>query len=127
MKFYEQLEDIRNMSNVQLAQTKKGLGRIGIELPDFAVTHAKNTTRGLEVWMCILATGIVPDRTDDVREIWKLLSSSVPSLNDAISKLKKIEEMTNDATGMPTKGMYGNVSDDYWVETCQYVPGIFRT
>lgn len=127
MRFYEQLEDVRNLGNLQLDQTKKGLERIGIELPNFAISHAKNTTRGLEVWMCILGTGIVPDRQDDVHKIWSLLAASSAMLTEAISKLKKIEEMTNEATGMPTGGMFGNVSDEHWIEACQFVPGIFRT
>ena len=54
MKFYNSLETIRNQGSMQLSTTQKNARRMGAELPQFAVEHAKSTARGLEVWMCTL-------------------------------------------------------------------------
>lgn len=64
MRFYVQLEDIRNANNLQIQNVQKMMRRFGTELPDFAIEHAKLTGRALEVWMCTIGAGIAVDRRD---------------------------------------------------------------
>jgi len=48
MQFYEMLEDIRNQSTMQIEATQKNMKQFGMELPDFAVDHAKHVIKGLK-------------------------------------------------------------------------------
>ncbi|PCJ60345.1 MAG: hypothetical protein COA65_03710 [Rhodospirillaceae bacterium] len=123
--FYEMLENIRNKNAIQLEQTKKNMRRLGIELPEASVQHVKNTSRGLEVWMCTLGAGIAVDRRDDIRDIWKYLSASRSHLEQAILGLRQVEKVTEEMTGMPSAGMFGNFDIEKWIAACEFIPSIF--
>lgn len=125
LRFYEQMEDIRNANTFQIEQTQKIMRRLGTELPEFSVQHAKNTGRGLEVWMCTVGAGINPDRRDAVREIWQFLSESREHLGNAIAGLREVEQLTANMTGMPPGGMFSSVNTEEWLEACRFVPSSF--
>lgn len=125
MNLYEKMESIRNINTLELEQTKKNMRTFGMELPEFAVTHAKNAARGLEVWMCTVGAGITPDRRDDVREIWHYLSGSFDSVGEAISGLRATELKTAELTGVPEAGIFSDIEQDEWVEACHFVPASF--
>ena len=119
MKLYSGLETVRNNSVVQMNALKKNMQNFGMELPDFSVEHAKITSRGLEVWMCTLGAGIAPNRRDDVRSIWMMLSGSLRDAPEAIANIRAVEQQTSDMTG---SGQMFALSDDEWLELCRYIP-----
>lgn len=126
MRFYGILEDIRNMGTAQLEQNQRGLRRLGIEMPEFAVRHAKDTNKALEIWMCTLGAGICPDRRDDVRVVWRLLADARSHLAEGAAHLKKVERMTSDATGESASMM----DVPAWAELqqlCAFVPSSFTS
>ena len=125
MRFYEQLEGIRNANALQLQHVQKMMRRFGAELPDFAVEHAKNTGRGLEVWMSTIGAGIAADRRDDVREIWRIMISSTGSLPEAFKRLRATEQRTAEMTGATGPKMFNEIDDQSWSEVCRFIPSVF--
>lgn len=125
MRFYGQLEDIRNANTLQIQHVRKTMRRLGEELPEFAVQHARNTGRGLEVWMCTIAAGIAVDRRDDVRDIWRLMISSKRSLLEAFKRLRATEQRTAEMTGVAGSEMFIAIEDQSWFEACRFVPSVF--
>jgi hypothetical protein len=125
MRFYGMMEDIRNGVSMQIEQTEKNMGKFGMELPEASIQHAKNTRRALEVWMCTVGAGVVIDRRDDVRDIWKYLSASRGHLEQAILGIRLVEQTTAEMTGMPSEGMFGVLDIEEWIAACEFVPSIF--
>lgn len=124
MKFYGGLEDIRNQGAIEIENTKANMLRFGMELPQFAIDHAKNTSRGLEVWMCTLGAGICPNRREDVREIWSHLTGSLDDIAVAINKIKEVERRTLEMTGAVESMFTPSYSE--WFGLCDYVPSMFK-
>lgn len=124
MQFYGGLESIRNQSAVEIERTKANMLRLGMTLPQFAIDHAKNTSRGLEIWMCTLGAGICPNRREDVRDIWSYLTGSLDYIAVAITNIKEIERRTCEMTGA---GPIFGLSYSEWFGLCEYVPSMFRT
>ncbi len=123
MQFYGGLENIRNQAAIELQNTKANMLRLGMTLPQFAIDHAKNTARGLEVWMCTLGAGICPNRREDVREIWSHLAGSSDHLPVAIHNIKDVERKTGEMTGA---GPIFSLSYSEWFGLCEYVPSMFE-
>jgi hypothetical protein len=126
-KIYEVFETIRNNMNYQYEQIQKRLARIGVMLPAYAVEHSKNINRGLEVRMCTLGSGIVPDRHDDVRKIWMMLSEGLPLVPEAIRRLQEIAESMATFTGAsnPTD-MFDEQTIPKLLAAADFVPSAFR-
>ena len=124
MGFYEVLENIRNNNTLQIAHTKKMMGKFGMEFPKFAEDHAKQTGRSLEVWMATVGAGIAIDRRDDVREIWKLLTMSKASLDEAIAEIVATENKTMEMTGQEG-GMFSACDPEEWKDACNFLPAQF--
>lgn len=120
MRFFEMLEDIREAS----ALKEKRLKKSGFPLPDFAVAHFKVSNRALEVWMCTIGAGIVPDRRDDVRQIWQHLAGALSSLPTAILRLHEIEAKTAEMTGASDR-MFQGIDTNVWLDACRFVPSAF--
>lgn len=99
--------------------------KFGMELPEYAVEHAKNTTRGLTVWLSTLGAGIAPERRDDVQQIWNILQESQPHLRSAIDHLRNVEMQTELLAGSESEGMFDVIDDDEWIKSCSYVPSVF--
>jgi len=76
--------------------------------------------------MCTLGSGIVPDKRDDVREIWKFLTSSRSHLEHAIDHLSEVEEKTREMTGAYSFGMFEGKDTTEWIESCNYIPASFK-
>ncbi|QQS11557.1 MAG: hypothetical protein IPK81_18585 [Rhodospirillales bacterium] len=125
MRFYEMLEDIRNAANLNLESTQKTFRRLGGELPDFAVKHAKLTTRALEIWMCTVGAGIQPSLRDDVRAIWRDLQGASKDITKGIDHLREVESRTAATTGGSGPAMFAGVDTDRWIEVSKYVPAGF--
>jgi hypothetical protein len=96
----------------------------GMELPSFAIEHANNTNRSLEVWMCTLGSGISPDKRDEVREIWKMLLDSKDFLPEAIQSIRDIERQTSEMTGQDAN-MFDGMDEELWIQSCDYIPASF--
>jgi hypothetical protein len=133
MTFYRVLEDARNQSIAEFeaaqrsvrgaAARQHGMRFEGLtEIPEFAVKHAKNVQRSIEVWMCTLGAGIAPNRCEDVRLIWSYLMGSMGNLPVAIRELRSIERRTAEMTGMPDAEMFDDITPEQWMEFCRYVP-----
>ncbi|MCH7777634.1 MAG: hypothetical protein IH878_14020 [Gemmatimonadetes bacterium] len=125
LSFYDLLETARNQNTMQIEATKKNMRHLGMELPQFAVDHAKTTGQGLEVWMCTLGAGIVPERRDDVRTIWSYLAGSLDHVGEAISHLREVEQQTAAMTGIEDTGMFSVIDTNDWTEQCGFVPSVF--
>ena len=139
MTFYRVLEAARNQSIAEFeaaqrsvrgdaAAARQHFGSIGMrfegltEIPEFAVKHAKNVQRSIEVWMCTLGAGIAPNRCEDVRLIWSYLMGSMGNLPVAIRELRSIERRTAEITGTPDAEMFDDITPEQWMEFCHYVP-----
>lgn len=105
MGFYEMLEDVHNNQALQRQQTKKMLVQMGMEFPEFAEENAKDANMALNIWMVTVGSGIVIDRRDDVRDIWRLLIDSRPFIADAITHMLQIQELTAQMTGQEVEIM----------------------
>ncbi len=124
MQFYELLETVLIQSTMQRQATQKGMKQFGVELPEYAVTHAKNVNRGLEVWMCTLGAGISPSKRDDVRSIWRMMNDAKGDVPEAIDGLRAVESQTSAMTGQDTS-MFGSMDTADWIESCYYIPASF--
>lgn len=124
MRFFEVMEDIKNSNTLQIAHTKKMMGRLGVEFPAFSEEHAKLTGRSLEVWMATVGAGIAVDRRDDVREIWSLLTLSKPSLDKAMDEIVETENQTMAMTGQEN-GIFSEYDREEWKAACNYLPAQF--
>ncbi len=124
MGFYNILEDARNQSRLELDVNKKNMKNFGMELPNFAIDHANNTNRALEVWMCTLGAGISPDKRDDVREIWEMIYSARKTLPESLKQLRDIEKQTGEMTSQITD-MFNGMNDQEWIDACDYLPSYF--
>jgi hypothetical protein len=123
MHFYEILENIRNQNTVAIENTKRSMLRMGMELPEFSIKHAKATGRGLEIWMCTIGAAIAPERRDDVRLIWKMLVDSTDHVPKALEGLEILERQTQEMTG--THGAMFSIGKPEWIELCSFVPFAF--
>lgn len=124
IRFYESMEDIKIAMTQQLDGLKKTFGGMGMEFPKFAQTHVEDTRRALEIWMSTIGAGIAIDRRDDVRDIWKLLSSSKPSLDVVMDEIVLVEQKTSEMTGQPDM-TFSSISREDWKHFCNFVPSQF--
>lgn len=124
LMIYENLENLRNDCVRQWEHMKKNMGQFGMDLPDFSEQHFKLSRRALEIWMITVGAGIAPNRRDDVREIWKMLTASKSMLEEAIESLFEVEEKTCSLTGQPG-GMFSFINPIGWKEACNFVPEQF--
>ena len=127
IKFYNLLETVRNANSIQLANLKKSMLSINFELPEFAENHAKNSIRALEVLMSTVGSGIITDRRDDVREIWKILNSSKSELVNAMDEIVETEKLSLEMTGQTeASGVFANLDRTLWLDFCEYTPAQFQ-
>ena len=96
-------------------------------MPVFAVEQSKNANRGIEIWMCTVGAGIVPDRRDEVRQIWAMLSQGVSVAPEAMRRLEEIAKLTENATGAKASGMFEELAPDQWLAAADFVPSAFRS
>ncbi len=121
MKIYEEHEDLRNNGALELEQIKKKHMRIhGFDLPAFAIEQSKLTRRALEILMCTIGVGIVPERRAEVRKIWRYLIDSFPQLNEAILSLREQEDKVCKMTG--TDERIFPADTNLWLDMCRFVP-----
>ena len=122
---FGRMEATRDQSSVALHATQSSLRRVDVGLSEMIVEHTNVTTCGVEVWMCTLGAGIIPDSREDVALIWSYLASSFSHVEQAIRNLRHIEKRTREATG--TAGaMLPPIPDEEWKVLCTYVPSALR-
>lgn len=119
MRFYENLEDARISAESQRDQLSKSLGE---SFPKFALEHAINMNRALEIWMVTIGIGIVPERRDDVRKVWLMLTQSKPYLDDAIDEILKMEAGTAAILGSMYTTFFSNLDVTEWKNKCEFIP-----
>jgi hypothetical protein len=124
LAIYEALETMRNGAQAQREHLEKTMKKMGGEIPAFAIDHMKETNRGLEVLMCTVGAGIVPERRDEVRAIWEMLVGSKQHLLAAFAHLREVEEKSSRLTGAESD-TFGLIEDAAWLQACQFVPTIF--
>lgn len=124
MRFYEALEDIKIGMTQQLDELKKMSSQVGMQFPKFAQDHAEDTRRALEIWMSTVGAGIVVDRRDDVRDIWKLLRQSKLSLDIVMDDILAVEQKTAEMTGQESF-TFALISREDWKHYCDFVPSQF--
>ena len=130
IELYEGIEKIRNQANSQLEHLKKiSVSLTGAELPEVVVSRSKDSSRGLEIWMCTLGAGVAPNRRDEVRQIWELLQSSIGAVPEAVESLLKDDELMQQRsmqlTGHTNQTMWDDLSIDQIALACRFVPSIF--
>jgi len=74
--------------------------------------------------MATVGSGIVPDRRDDVREIWNLLAEAKPFLDKAFDELIATEKKTMAITGNTQSSIINNDRVE-WKDACNFVPAQF--
>jgi hypothetical protein len=114
------VEAIRDQSSVALDTTQSSL-----QPAEMFAEHRNMATRGVEVWMCTLGAGIVPDSHEDVVLIWSYLASSFSNIEQAIRNLRYIEKRMYEATGT-SDTMLPSMPDEEWKKLCAYVPSALR-
>ena len=124
MRVYYALEDIRNGQKIEMARIKQLVGKSGMEYPAFAEELWKMCVRGFEVWMATVGAGIVADRRDDVREIWKLLIQSKPLLDKAMNAIVATEQEIIASLGQEGE-MFSNCTREEWKVACDFLPSEF--
>lgn len=126
LRVYEVLEEVRNHNEMELSSTKKRLAQVGMTFPEGAEEHAKRTARALEVWMATVASGIVTERRDEVRSIWKLLHTSKPHLGEAFENIVDTEKQIMSFTGQDD-WLFTSLDRQQWRDMCSYVPSQFQS
>lgn len=124
IRFYEDLEDIKIGMTQQIDVIKKASSSMGIMFPQFAQDHAEDTRRALEVWMVTVGVGIVVDRRDDVRDIWKMLSRSKASLDVVMDEIIAVEQKSSEMTGEQCMA-FSSISRENWKVSCEFMPAQF--
>jgi len=119
MRFFEFLEGARISAESQRDQLSKSLGE---SFPDFALEHAINTNRALEIWMVTIGVGIVPERRDEVRKVWQMLTQSKPYLDDAIDEILKMEADTAAILGSMHTAFFSHLDVTEWKTKCEFIP-----
>jgi hypothetical protein len=97
---------------------------MGLIFPKFAQDHAEDTRRALEVWMVTVGAGIVVDRRDDVRDIWRMLSRSKASLDIVMDEIVAVEQKSSEMTGEQCM-TFSSISRDIWKTSCDFIPTQF--
>jgi len=124
IRFYEDLEDIKIGMTRQLDVVKKSSSSMGLMFPKFAQDHAEDTRRALEVWMVTVGAGIVVDRRDDVRDIWRMLSRSKASLDIVMDEIVAVEQKSSEMTGEQCM-TFSSISRENWKTSCDFMPTQF--
>ncbi len=125
VEIYEGLEGTRNQNTLHLAQLQKFFSQRGIEIPKFVIDRAKDTSRGLEIWMCTIGAGISPDKRDEVREIWSLLSRAFPSLPIAMKSLVADDQKNAEIFGVQPESVWEGLSGQQIHDACMFIPSSF--
>lgn len=125
-RHFETMERIRDLTRKELRVTRKDVCRSGNTLPDLSAKYIQNILSALELWMCTVGAGIMPDKKQDVDYIWCVMAASQDCLEQAISSIRKVEAQTASLTGVPRDGMFGRISNDEWLRLCNFMPSAFR-
>lgn len=123
---FETMEQIRDLARKELRISRRIMRRSGDSLPEFSVKHIHNILSALELWMCTVGAGIVPEKQHEVGYIWCVLAGSQDCLEQAISSIRSVETRTAHLTGAARDGMFGRISNDEWLRLCNFVPSAFR-
>lgn len=125
MAEYEMLEIARNgMVSLFEANKKESLRLYGRDLMKRITEHNRLTRRSIEVWMCSLGVAIVPDRRDDVRQIWSYLTNSRDKLDEAIQQIEKLDDEVALASPLGDSFL-PHMSEGEWRELCDDMPSYF--
>ena len=125
-RHFETMERIRDLARKELRVSRRVMRRSGDTLPDFSVKHIQNILSALELWMCTVGAGIVPDKKHEVDYIWCVMAGSQDCLEQAISSMRKVESQASSLSGVPHDGMFGRISNDEWLRLCNFMPSAFR-
>ena len=79
--------------------------------------------RALELWMCTIAGGILPERREDIIGIWSQFRESLPQVGSAINQLildsKNISFLFEEDNN---EWNYAKIDPDVWKNWCDFVP-----
>ncbi len=71
--------------------------------------------------MCTLGAGVVPNRRDDVRKIWRHMRQAGPYLEEAIKQIIENEKLTEGVTGQQA-AFFSNFDETDWRRLCDFSP-----
>lgn len=81
--------------------------------------------RALELWMCTVGGGILPERRADITTIWNLFQESLPQIEEAINQL--ITESKANIAIFGEEGYYDKIDPAAWRSWCDFVPKPYNT
>ena len=87
--------------------------------------HAIATERALEVWMITVAFGIAENKTQEIKEIWQMLNSSIDSVPNAIKKIyefPKKMEVDMGTIDYETSSMFSSINEEEWINESLFTP-----
>lgn len=124
-RHFETMERIRDLARKELRITSRDTRRSGDTLPGFSIKHIQNILSALELWMCTVGAGIVPNKKEEVDYIWCVMAGSQDCLEQAISSIREVEAQTASLSGVPRDDMFGRISNDEWLRLCNFMPSAF--
>jgi len=123
------LETYDSMDSTRIANVRKLDGamqlarRANARLSDVVIQQSRLSDRALEVWMCTIGGAIIPERMEDVREIWRLLKSAIPHLPEACSTLYQWNSQF--AFPIGPRSTIAEIDGDAWMEECGFIPSAY--
>ena len=120
---FEVIEHIRDQARSHLLMTIKKIHRSGDQLLYSSNKHIQNILCALELWMCTIGAGFIPEKREDISYIWLVLTGSHCYREQAISSMLKMR--IGNLTGVPRDGKFDKLNASEWLSQCDFVPSPF--
>lgn len=123
IKQFEVIEHIRDQARSHLLMTIKKIHRSGDQLLYSNNKHIQNTLCALELWLCTIGAGFIPEKREDISYIWLVLTGSHCYHEQAISCMLKTQ--IGNLIGVPRAGKFDKLNASEWLSQCDFVPSPF--
>lgn len=114
----------------QIKNLKRRMGRYANQIISEIREENEQLTypiRALELWMCTIAGGILPQRRADIISIWSLFRESLPQVGDAINELILDSKNTSAIFEEDINEWdYAKIDPVIWKNWCNFVPKPYK-
>jgi hypothetical protein len=87
---YETLEAARNRLTAQAENIKRQLKAVGMPIPPSSEADMKDSVTAIEIWMCVVGMGIVPQARESVWKIWTVMLAAAEHIPDALAAVEAL-------------------------------------
>lgn len=122
---YEGLEHARNMSSTQGDLIVKQLTASDLPSGTSLKGHLLKSRRALEVLMITIGIGINSSIKEDVRSVWNLLHKSAISIDEALTRLREFEDMSNALSPWSATTTFSTLDFEFLKQESTYSPSIY--